>query len=119
MALRKQEFDDHEEQTNKPTKRPRITIDVSPELRRRIKIAASQNDLSISEYLGRILEATVPEETKAVQQAGQPVTRETIERLRRLREQIWEENNREFFEDSAEILRQQRDERTRYLMGEV
>ncbi len=50
-------------------------------------------------------------------QQGQPVTRETIERLRRLREQIWEENNWEFFEDSAELIRQQREERTQYLMG--
>ena len=119
MALRKQEFDDHEEQSNKATKRSRITIDVSPELRRRIKIAASQNDLSISEYLGRILDEAVPRESNAPQQVGQPVTRETIERLHRLREQIWEENNKEFFEDSAEVLRQQRDERTRYLMGEL
>ena len=119
MALRKQEFDDNDEQSSKTTKRSRITIDVSPELRRRIKVAASQSDLSISEYLGRILEAAVPEETNAAQQTGQPVTRETIERLRRLREQIWEENNREFFEASAEGLRQQRDARTRYLMGEL
>ena len=119
MALRKQEFDDNEEQSSKTTKRPRITIDVSPELRRRIKIAATQNDLSISEYIGRILNEAVPGETNAPQQVGQPVTRETIERLRRVRKQIWEENNREFFEDSAEMLRQQRDERTRYLMGDA
>ena len=37
MALRKQDFDDNEEQSNKTTKRPRITIDVSPQLRRRIR----------------------------------------------------------------------------------
>ena len=52
MALRKKEFhhDDERQEVN-TMKRSRITIDISPELRRRIKIAASRNDQSMSEYL--------------------------------------------------------------------
>lgn len=85
----------------------RITIDISPELRRHIQLAASQTDISISEYVENILEKAVPQ--------GHPVTLEVIEQLRRLREQIFQENNEQFFEDSAELLNQQREERTREL----
>jgi hypothetical protein len=50
---------------------------------------------------------------------GHPVTREAIERLIRIREQIMQDRQRKpFSEDSTEILRQEREKRTRYLMGE-
>ena len=75
MAIRKQDFDDGEQEKN-AKKRTRIAIDVSPEMRRRIKMAALEKDLSIGEYLGRILEEHVPEETPAKRIQGHPVTRE-------------------------------------------
>ena len=83
-----------------------ITVDVSTELYAKIKAAASENALSVSEYLERIVE-------ESVSASGHPVTLEAIERLRRLREKIFQENNGQFFEDSAEILHQQREKRTR------
>ena len=49
---------------------------------------------------------------------GRPITQEAIERLRRIREKIAEENKSGPFEDSTELLRQQREERTRELMGD-
>jgi predicted HicB family RNase H-like nuclease len=119
MALRKEAMGNNNERAEQKTKRSRITFDVSPELRRRIKSAALQEDISISEYLGRVLEETVPDEASTMQQRGHPATREAIERLRRLREQIAKENKGGPFEDSTELLRQQREERTRYLMGEL
>jgi len=119
MALRKEDMDNNDGRAEQKTKRSRITFDVSPELRRRIKSAALQKDISISEYLGHVLEETVPDETSTMQQRGHPVTREAIERLRLLREQIAKENKGGPFEDSTELLRQQREERTRYLMGEL
>jgi len=115
MALRKENFDDNEEQSSKTTKRPRITIDVSPELRRRIKIAASQNDLSISEYIGKILNQAVPDEPSTIQQERQPITLEAIERLRAIREQILQDRNGRPFEDSAEMIHEMREERSREL----
>ncbi len=121
MAIRKQDFhdnDDDDDQAEKARKRTRITIDVSPEMRRRIKMAALQNDLSLGEYIGRILEQNVPEEAPAKRIEGHPVTREAIERLLRFREELKKETNGILFEDSAEILRQEREKRTRYLMGE-
>ena len=115
MAVRKQDFDDNEKQVGKTTKRPRVTIDVSPELRRRIKMAASQNDQSISEYIGKILDEAVPPEVSTIQQQGHPVTRDAIERFRQLRKKILAEHNGELFEDSTEMIRQMREERSREL----
>jgi predicted DNA binding CopG/RHH family protein len=116
MALRKEDFhDDEEQQENNTMKRSRITIDISPELRRRIKVAASQRDLSISEYLGNILEENVPEEAIIKQRQRKLLTRETLEHVYEVHEQIMEHTNRGVFEDSAEIIRQMREERSQEL----
>jgi hypothetical protein len=90
MAMQSQFSDDH----NKlPGKRPRLMIDISPELRRRIKIAAAQKDLSIREYVEDILDQAVPPEEEASKEKRQPrpVSRESLERLLRTREQIIQE----------------------------
>ncbi|HLH60180.1 MAG TPA: hypothetical protein VKV20_00745 [Ktedonobacteraceae bacterium] len=100
---------------NRAAKRSRITIDVTPELRRRIKLAAAQNDLSISEYLGRILDEAVLPETSAKKQERHPVTPEYVQRVLQVRERIIQESGGQLFEDSAERVRQMRDERTNYL----
>jgi len=116
MALRKEDVhDDDERQETTTMKRSRITIDISPELRRRIKVAASRNDLSISEYLGNILEENVPEEESIKQRQRKPLTRETLEHVYEVREQIMEHTNRRIFEDSTEIIRQMREERSQEL----
>ena len=115
MALRKEDFhDDDEQQETNTMKRSRITIDISPELRRRIKVAASQRDLSISEYLGNILEQSVPDEA-SMRQPGRPVTQETLERLRRIREKILQDRQGKLFEDSTEMIHKMREERSQEL----
>ena len=119
MAVRKQDIDDEGEYAKNPKKRSRITFDVSPELRRRIKMAAAQIDLSVGEYLARILEQTVPNEPPATIQKGHPITKEAIERLKQFREELIRETNGHVFEDSAELIRREREKRTRYLMGET
>lgn len=119
MALRKEDLDNNDNQpVRTTTKRSRITIDLSPELRRRIKLAALQHDLSISEYVGDILEQVVPKEETVTQREPRPVTRKTWEALREVREEIMRERGGKLFEDSTEMIRQMREERTRYLMGE-
>ena len=116
MALRKENFNDNEEQEEANTmKRSRITIDISPELRRRIKVAASQRDLSISEYLGGILEENVPNEASITQRPRKPLTRETLEHVYQVHEEIMEHTNRRIFEDSTELIRQMREERSEEL----
>jgi len=118
MALRKEDLDDDDEQRDNAKKRSRITIDLSPELRRRIKMAALQNDLPISEYVGRILEQTVPDEASATQRQWKPIPEDFLEQVHRVREQVIKDSKGEIFEDSTELIRQMREERTRYLMGE-
>jgi hypothetical protein len=118
MALRKEDLDDDDEQKDNARKRSRITFDVSPQLKRRIKMAALEEDLSIGEYLGRILEQAVPDEASATQRQRRPVTNKTLERLSKISDEIMEGRGGKLFEDSTEMIRQMREERTRYLMGE-
>jgi hypothetical protein len=101
--------------TQKHYPRPRLMIDISPELRHRIKIAAAQNDLSVREYIERILEQTVPGEANLPQREPRRVTQEAIDRLRQVREQIRQKHPDTVFTDSAEIIRQMRDERSEHL----
>jgi hypothetical protein len=116
MALRKENFNDDDNQQEATTmKRSRITIDISPELRRRIKVAASQRDVSISEYLGGVLEENVPDEINLVEQDTHPVPADILEEVDRIHERVLRESKGHIFEDSAEVLRQQREERTQYL----
>src|SRR5437588_7924876 len=115
MALRKDELYEGYDKEKHSMKRSRITIDVSPELRRRIKKAATENDVSISEYLGRILEERVPQQVGGVEQQGHPVSREAIERLRQVRERILQDRQGKPFEDSNELIWQMREERSREL----
>jgi hypothetical protein len=95
--------------------RPRITFDVSPELRRRIKAAALQNNLSISEYLVNILEKIVPDETQLTKQERHPVPPDIMEEVYRVQEQVLRDSKGHIFEDTTEALRQLREERTQYL----
>jgi hypothetical protein len=114
MATRKQHFDDNDDQTDQATKRTRITIDVTPELRRRIKMAAFKNDQSISEYLGSILGQVIPDYESTTQQRH-PVTRKTLNDILQVREEIMRERKGEPFSDSVEIIHQMREERTKEL----
>src|SRR5437868_13522827 len=115
MAIRKQDFDDSEQEKN-AKKRTRITIDVSPEMRRRIKMAALQNDLKVGEYIGRILEENVPDEASKTRQRH-PATRKMLEELSQVREAIMQDRGgKPFEEDSTEILRKEREKRTEQLM---
>ncbi len=115
MALRKQDIDNNDYQEARTMKRSRITIDVTPELRKRIKLAAAQNEMSISEYLGNILEQSVPAEVSIRRRQRKPLTRETLEHVYQVHEEIMEHTNRRVFEDSTEIIRQMREERSKEL----
>ncbi len=118
MALRKEDIAPNAQQTDKTKKRSRITFDVSPELRRRIKLAALQDNLSVGEYVSRILEEAVPEETSTVERKWHPIPDDFLERVYRVRERVIQDSKGELFEDSTELIRQMREERTRELMGE-
>lgn len=116
MALRKEEIDEFYEKENRVMKeRTRITIDVSPELRQRIKLAALHKNLSISEYLSNILEQTVPDEITVGEQARHPVPSDILDEVYRIREQLLRESKGHTFEDTTETIRRMREERTEYI----
>lgn len=112
MAMQHQYSDDH----NKlPGKRPRLMIDISPELRRRIKIAAAQKDVSIREYVEDILEQVVPSETNFLEkrESGR-LNSAAIEDLLKTREEIMRAHPGQVY-DSVETLHQLREERLKEL----
>lgn len=94
------------------SRRIRLTIDISPELRRRIRNAAAQRDLSLRAYVERILEEAVTEDGASGQPMRRPLNREAVERLHRRREAI---SKGQVFPDSTEDIRQMRVERAEYL----
>ncbi len=116
MALRKEQINDTYNEENQTMKeRTRITIDISPELRQRIKIAALHKNLSISEYLSNILEQSVPDEITVAEQARHPVPSDILDEVYRIREQVLRESKGHIFEDSTEAIRRMREERTEYI----
>lgn len=112
MAMQSQYSDDH---NKNPGKRPRLMIDISPELRRRIKIAAAQKDVSIREYVEDILEQVVPSETNFLEkrESGR-LNSAAIEDLLKTREEIMRAHPGQVY-DSVETLHQLREERLKEL----
>jgi uncharacterized protein (DUF1778 family) len=113
MALRRDDLYESYHKGNHTMKRSRITIDVSPELRKRIKKAASEQDVSISKFLERILEEAVPQEASLLQLEKKPLTREKLERVLKVREEIIAHTGGYTFEDSTEVVHQMREERSK------
>jgi len=92
-----------------------LMINIAPTLRRRIKIAAAQSGLSVKEYVERILEQTVPDETNSVERRVGGLNPAAVAKLLQTREAIIRAHPGQVFEDSAELIRQAREERTREL----
>lgn len=122
MAVRKETFEDDDRDLN-PKKRSRITIEVPPELRRKIRIIAATRDISISEYLVSILERIVSNEAMSIDevtplQEEEPLPDDFLKQVDQIRRQVVKESKGEPFEDSTELVRKMREDRTRYLLGE-
>src|SRR6266480_4538429 len=65
-----------------------------------------------------ITKEPIPGESSMEELHWHPITAEILEQLDRVRERIRQESNGYIFEDSAESIRQMREERTRQLAGE-
>lgn len=116
MTLEEHDSDD---MMSLPKARSHITIDitVNSELYRRIRLVAKLNNLSLNEYIEHTLGEAVSDEASLTQPQHRPMTREAIEQLREISEKIMQDRGgKPFEEDSTELLRQEREERTRYLM---
>jgi hypothetical protein len=93
------------------TSRPRLTLDIPPALRRRIKMAAAAREVSVSAYVTRLLERTVPPGRTLKKAADGSIASETLRRFAALRA----EQRAPFPEDSAELIRESRAERETHL----
>ena len=109
MVARRQHFDD--DHTEEQKKSDQISLHVSPQLGKRIKAAAEKNKQTVEEYLNTIF----PEEGIITPAQQELSADEAIERLLQLHEQVMKESNGKLFEDSTEVIRQMREERTAYL----
>jgi 2'-5' RNA ligase len=65
-----------------------------------------------------ITKEAVPGESSMRMVHRHPMTRETLERIHQIRKEILQDHQGKPFEDSTEMIRQMREERTRQLMGE-
>ncbi len=92
-----------------------LIINLVPELRRRIKMAAAQSELSVQEYVGRILDQAVPSETNSAQKGSGRLNRAAVDKLLQTREAIKRAHLGEVFEDSSELIHQAHEERAREL----
>ena len=111
MAMQSQYSDD---QRGLPEKRLRLMVDITPELSQRIEMAATQNGLSVDEYVENMLEQTVPPKT-ILTRKRRGLNSKAVEDLLRTSEEIMRAHPDVVFEDSAETLRQIREERTKQL----
>ncbi len=89
------------------TNRPRLTLDIPPALRRRIKVAAAAHDLSVSDYVTRILDRAVPGGLTLKKKVDGTITADTVRSSAALRA----EQAAPFADDSADLIREARLER--------
>jgi hypothetical protein len=87
--------------------RPRLTVDISPALKRRIKVAAAAQDIPVSSYVARVLEQTVP----AADIVAKPSDGGITSAMMRHAEKLRAEQKAPFPEDSAELIREGRKQR--------
>lgn len=118
MAVQKRWNDDSGDQMNKLSG---WMAEMNPQLRRRIRAAAAKKDIPVQKYIEDVLEQAVPQEqeeesaTQSEQHTYRPVSKEALEGLIQLREQIKQNHPGQTFDDSTEIVRQMREERSQYL----
>jgi hypothetical protein len=87
--------------------RPRLTLDISPSLKRRIKVAAAARDMPVSAYVMHLLEQAVPSTESLAKVSDGSITVETVRRADALRS----EQAALFPEDSADLIREARKQR--------
>lgn len=112
MTEEKQQPDNND--TDDQGKISKFTIDLSQVLQDRIRLAASQNGLSISEYVVHILDKAVPEEAD-ITKYWHPLPPDFLQQVYQVREQVTRDSKEELFEDSTGLIRQMREERSREL----
>ena len=91
--------------------RPRLTVDISPALKRRIKVAAAAQDIPVSSYVARVLEQSVP----AADAVAKPSNGEVTSAMVRRADKLKAEQRATFPEDSADLIRESGEQRNAQL----
>jgi hypothetical protein len=98
-------------------RRARLSIDVAPDLRRRIKIAADLRDLSVRDYVEAALRQSLDENAEGEHAIGRRLTAAEQQRglralaeLERLDRDLLEQRGGRRFSPSWELLDEARDE---------
>lgn len=99
--------------TQQRANRSRLMIDLSPELRRRIRMAAAQRDVSVRQYVEGILEQVVPDIAKDSSATALSLDAAMAARIDALRARVM--HGRVFEDDSTAILHKIRSERLEQL----
>ncbi len=110
MAIQKHRHDD-----GTPENDALLAIKISHALRSRIKRAANSSNLSVDEYLERVLEQAMQQEEEAVQTPQKPLSQEQLARVLQASEQISQSTQGQVFEDPVEVIRKMREERLQEL----
>jgi hypothetical protein len=97
------------------TQNQEIMVGMKPEVRYQLETTAAEQELSLREYIEKVLEEIALLQQKASKEELQPITREAYEGLLRLREQFKKNHPGVVLDDSTEIIRQMREERSQYL----
>jgi hypothetical protein len=87
--------------------RPRLTVDISPALKRRIKVAAAAQDVPVSAYIANVLERVVPVAETVGKGPDGTIASRMIRRAKGLRAA----QRQPFSEDSADLIREAREQR--------
>ncbi len=90
----------------------RFTLDMTPELRTRLKIAAARKSITMRQYCLSAIEQQLDREEVGVLASG-TFNREAIEKARALQESVF--GKRRLADESAELIRQAREERASQL----
>jgi hypothetical protein len=87
--------------------RPRLTLDINPALKRRIKVAAAAHDAAVSEYVARLLERALERETATPRSSDGTISAAMTHRAAKLRAA----QKAPFDDDSLELIREAREQR--------
>jgi hypothetical protein len=90
----------------------RFTLDMTPELRTRLKIAAARKGVTMRQYSLSALEQQLDREEVGVLASG-TFNRETVEKAKALQESVF--GKRKLADESTELIRQAREERVSQL----
>ena len=97
--------------TRETVSRLRLTVDIGSALKRRIKVAAAAQDMPVSAFVARVLEQAMPISEAVVKASDGTITATMMRRA----EQFRAEQRAPLPEDSADLIREAREQRTTQL----